>query len=60
MPDRNREDQVQTLKSMGIEKTIIKEGSGASPSAGQNVTVHCTGFVTATGMKNDRLERYAF
>mmetsp|Transcript_34646 Transcript_34646/g.35334 ORF Transcript_34646/g.35334 Transcript_34646/m.35334 type:complete len:113 (+) Transcript_34646:86-424(+) len=29
---------------MGFEKELIREGSGASPSRGQNVTVHCTGY----------------
>ncbi|CAK9174088.1 unnamed protein product [Ilex paraguariensis] len=29
---------------MGVEKELIREGTGAKPTAGQNVTVHCTGF----------------
>lgn len=29
---------------MGVVKTIIKNGTGPIPTAGQLVTVHCTGF----------------
>ena len=27
----------------GIDKVVTKEGVGASPKAGQKITVHCTG-----------------
>lgn len=33
-----------TINGMGYTKTILKEGHGEKPVAGQNVTVHCTGF----------------
>ncbi len=29
---------------MGFEKVILQEGSGAMPTAGKSVTVHCTGY----------------
>ena len=29
---------------MGVEKQVIRPGTGPKPVAGQNVTVHCTGF----------------
>ncbi|CAN6859714.1 unnamed protein product [Brassica oleracea] len=29
---------------MGVEKQIIRPGSGPKPAPGQTVTVHCTGF----------------
>ena len=29
---------------MGFEKVILQEGSGAMPTAGKPVTVHCTGY----------------
>lgn len=29
---------------MGFEKVVIREGTGAAPTRGCNVTVHCTGF----------------
>jgi hypothetical protein len=30
---------------MGVTKTIIREGSGPTPEKGQNITVHCTGYL---------------
>ena len=39
---------------MGFTKTIIKEGSGKKPSAGQTVTVHCTGY----GKNRDLNEKF--
>lgn len=29
---------------MGFEKEVLREGSGPNPTAGRNVTVHCTGY----------------
>lgn len=29
--------------SMGIEKEVVKQGTGPKPQKGQTVTVHCTG-----------------
>jgi peptidylprolyl isomerase len=29
---------------MGFEKEILQEGNGDFPTAGKNVTVHCTGY----------------
>jgi hypothetical protein len=29
---------------MGVTKEIIKTGTGSQPRAGQEVTVHCTGY----------------
>ncbi|KAL9681369.1 hypothetical protein QQ045_013152 [Rhodiola kirilowii] len=29
---------------MGFEKEVLRAGNGPKPVAGQNVTVHCTGF----------------
>ncbi|KAL4197249.1 hypothetical protein AMTRI_Chr04g250160 [Amborella trichopoda] len=29
---------------MGVEKEVVRPGSGPKPVAGQNVTVHCTGY----------------
>ena len=31
-------------KIMGVTKEVLKEGNGSKPSAGQEVTVHCTGY----------------
>eukprot|EP00500_Bicosoecida_sp_ms1_P000104 CAMPEP_0203809022 /NCGR_PEP_ID=MMETSP0115-20131106/1998_1 /ASSEMBLY_ACC=CAM_ASM_000227 /TAXON_ID=33651 /ORGANISM="Bicosoecid sp, Strain ms1" /LENGTH=113 /DNA_ID=CAMNT_0050717733 /DNA_START=51 /DNA_END=392 /DNA_ORIENTATION=+ len=31
---------------MGVEKTIVKEGNGEKPNAGDTITVHCTGKLT--------------
>ena len=46
---RRKEDKSQT--KMGVTVETTKQGSGASPQKGQNVTVHCTGFVIASGKK---------
>ncbi|RZB82893.1 Peptidyl-prolyl cis-trans isomerase FKBP12 [Glycine soja] len=29
---------------MGVEKQLLRPGTGPKPIPGQNVTVHCTGF----------------
>ncbi|MCO5581570.1 hypothetical protein L7F22_035458 [Adiantum nelumboides] len=29
---------------MGVEKTLLKAGTGPKPAVGQTVTVHCTGY----------------
>lgn len=34
----------QSTRNMGFEKVILQEGSGAMPTAGKPVTVHCTGY----------------
>ncbi|KAL6045376.1 Peptidyl-prolyl cis-trans isomerase FKBP12 [Balamuthia mandrillaris] len=31
---------------MGVTKKVLKEGSGNTPTKGQTVTVHCTGYLT--------------
>lgn len=31
-------------RTMGVTKEILAEGSGATPTEGANVTVHCTGY----------------
>jgi len=36
---------------MGYTKELVKAGSGSKPTAGQTITVHCTGYVQATGSK---------
>ena len=30
--------------TMGVTKEVLKAGNGSKPSAGQQVTVHCTGY----------------
>ncbi|XP_073048348.1 peptidyl-prolyl cis-trans isomerase FKBP12-like [Primulina eburnea] len=32
------------IRSMGVEKEVLRNGSGSKPVSGQKVTVHCTGF----------------
>eukprot|EP00958_Prasinococcus_capsulatus_P016008 scaffold1761_cov357-Prasinococcus_capsulatus_cf.AAC.14 len=34
---------------MGVEKTVLKEGSGRKIALGDTVTVHCTGYGTLGG-----------
>ncbi|KEG12198.1 peptidylprolyl isomerase [Trypanosoma grayi] len=35
---------------MGVTRTVIVDGNGVQPKAGDTITVHCTGFL-ADGMK---------
>ena len=37
--------------SQGLRKERLKEGTGAKPSAGNTITVSCTGSIAATGKK---------
>lgn len=39
---------------MGVTKEILAEGSGATPTKGANVTVHCTGY----GKDNDLSKKF--
>ncbi|KAL0454358.1 UNVERIFIED_CONTAM: Peptidyl-prolyl cis-trans isomerase FKBP12 [Sesamum latifolium] len=32
------------IRAMGVEKELLRAGTGPKPVAGQKVTVHCTGF----------------
>ncbi|CAA0812885.1 Peptidyl-prolyl cis-trans isomerase FKBP12 [Striga hermonthica] len=32
------------IRAMGVEKELLRAGTGPKPVPGQNVTVHCTGF----------------
>jgi len=36
---------------MGWTKEIKKTGTGGTPTKGQTITVHCTGFIQSTGAK---------
>ncbi|WCJ18826.1 Peptidyl-prolyl cis-trans isomerase FKBP12 [Euphorbia peplus] len=39
-----REGAAVRFNNMGIEKRLITPGHGPKPTAGQTVTVHCTGY----------------
>lgn len=39
-----RRERKRTKQKMGVEKTLLRAGTGPKPTRGQNVTVHCTGF----------------
>lgn len=38
------ENHKKARKKMGVEKQLLRPGTGPKPIPGQNVTVHCTGF----------------
>ena len=40
--------------SMGVTKEVIEEGYGPTPTKGQTVTVHCTGY----GKNNDLAQKF--
>ncbi len=50
-PGESTTNETQTTKS-GLKYIDMVEGTGASPEAGKNVTVHYTGFLTS-GKKFD-------
>ncbi|RYP90091.1 hypothetical protein DL770_003783 [Monosporascus sp. CRB-9-2] len=39
---------------MGVKKTVIEEGSGPQPVAGQNVTIEYTGWLKDTSQPNNK------
>lgn len=45
------------LSKMGITKTIIEEGSGAIPVAGQTVTIEYTGWLKDTSKPDNKGEQ---
>lgn len=36
---------------MGVTRTVKRPGTGATPKAGNTVTVHCTGFLPSANKK---------
>lgn len=46
------------LKNMGIQKTIIKEGTGPIPVKGQTVTIEYTGWLKDTTKPDNKGEQY--
>ncbi|KAH6895638.1 FK506-binding protein [Thelonectria olida] len=46
-----------TINNMGVQKTILREGSGAIPSPGDEVTIEYTGWLKdANGQKGDKFD----
>merc|ERR1719437_244997 len=43
-----------TRTTMGVTKEILQAGNGSKPTAGQEVTVHCTGY----GKNNDLSQKF--
>ena len=46
----------RTKTASGLEYEIIQPGSGASPSAGKEVTVHYTGWIDVNGEKGQQFD----
>lgn len=44
---------------MGVTKTIIKEGNGPKPSAGQKVTMEYTGWLKDESRPENKGSQYA-
>lgn len=42
--ERVTEKRRYRVIEMGVEKQVIRPGTGPKPAPGQTVTVHCTGF----------------
>jgi len=45
---------IRNITTMGVTKTVLKEGNGEMPRVGDKVTVHCTGF----GKNRDLAEKF--
>lgn len=45
---------------MGVTKTIIFEGTGASPKVGQTVTIEYTGWLKDTSAPDSKGKEYVF
>lgn len=43
---------------MGVQKTIISEGSGASPQVGQKVTIQYTGWIKDESKPDNKGDQY--
>lgn len=43
---------------MGVNKTILKEGSGASPSKGDRVTMEYTGWLRTAGKPEEKGKQF--
>lgn len=39
---------------MGVQKTVLREGSGAQPSAGSTVTIEYTGWLKDTSKPDNK------
>lgn len=48
---RAKSTLASTIKKMGVERTIIQEGSGATPNPGDQVTIEYTGWLSNNGEK---------
>lgn len=40
----SKQERRKKIEKMGVEKQVLRPGTGPKPIAGQSVTVHCTGF----------------
>ncbi|GKU04278.1 peptidylprolyl isomerase [Fusarium langsethiae] len=45
-----------TQATMGVEKTIIREGNGPSPTKGQKVSMEYTGWLQENGQKGKQFD----
>lgn len=45
---------------MGVQKTILQEGSGASPKNGDKVTMEYTGWLKDPSQPNGKGKQYVF
>ncbi|KAH0856565.1 hypothetical protein HID58_084826, partial [Brassica napus] len=43
-PRQGAATELEREIAMGVEKQVIRPGTGPKPTPGQTVTVHCTGF----------------
>jgi len=45
---------------MGVNKTVLQEGTGAQPQKGQTVTIEYTGWLKDTSAENQKGKQYDY
>jgi peptidylprolyl isomerase len=55
-PTESKRSMSSTQLPSGLQYTVIKEGTGATPTKGQHVTVHYTGWLEENGKEGKKFD----